>query len=115
MYKDDNHKPEMALALEDFEALSSFVSHAELVAALQQQPELRACVGEANAAALEGCCEAGKQQVRRAGPAAAGASARLLRPCAAGGWLQQLVASAALAHRALTPMTLLHFWCALPP
>jgi mannose-6-phosphate isomerase len=63
MYKDDNHKPEMALALEDFEALSSFVSHAELVAALREQPELRACVGEAAAAALEGCSEAGSKQV----------------------------------------------------
>jgi hypothetical protein len=64
MYKDDNHKPEMALALEDFEALSSFVSHEELVEALRAHPELRACVGEAQAAGLEGCDEGSRKQVR---------------------------------------------------
>ena len=35
MYKDDNHKPEMALALTDFEALCGFVSHEELVEVLE--------------------------------------------------------------------------------
>ena len=35
MYKDDNHKPEMALALTDFEALCGFVSHEELVQVLE--------------------------------------------------------------------------------
>lgn len=45
-YKDDNHKPEMALALDGFEALCGFVSHEELKQALQSQPELRLCVGE---------------------------------------------------------------------
>lgn len=51
-YKDDNHKPEMALALEDFEALCGFVSNAELKQQLQQQPELRLCVGEEAASAF---------------------------------------------------------------
>jgi mannose-6-phosphate isomerase class I len=51
-YKDDNHKPEMALALEDFEALCGFVSSAELKEQLQQQPELRLCVGEEAASAF---------------------------------------------------------------
>lgn len=46
-YKDDNHKPEMALALNDFRALCSFVSTEELKSELQQHPELRQCVGEA--------------------------------------------------------------------
>lgn len=46
VYKDGNHKPEMALALEDFEALCGFVSTEELKQVLQQQPELRLCVGE---------------------------------------------------------------------
>ena len=35
VYKDDNHKPEMALALTDFEALCGFVSHEELVQVLE--------------------------------------------------------------------------------
>jgi mannose-6-phosphate isomerase len=51
-YKDDNHKPEMALALEDFEALCGFVSGTELKEQLQQQPELRLCVGEEAATAF---------------------------------------------------------------
>jgi mannose-6-phosphate isomerase len=45
-YKDDNHKPEMALALEDFEALCGFVSSPELKQVLQQQPEVKLCVGD---------------------------------------------------------------------
>jgi len=51
-YKDDNHKPEMALALEDFEALCGFVSPAELKQVLQEQPEVKLCVGEEAAAAF---------------------------------------------------------------
>ena len=50
VYKDDNHKPEMALALEPFEALCGFVEAAQLRNALSAHPELRECVGEANAA-----------------------------------------------------------------
>lgn len=51
-YKDDNHKPEMALAITDFEALCGFVGQRELAEALQSTPELRACVGEDNATAV---------------------------------------------------------------
>ena len=46
VYKDDNHKPEMAIALTDFEALCGFVEHGELVHALTSVPELRSVVGE---------------------------------------------------------------------
>jgi len=46
VYKDDNHKPEMTLALTDFEALSCFVSHAELHTAIIKVPELAECIGE---------------------------------------------------------------------
>ena len=46
MYKDDNHKPEMAIALTDFEALCGFVEHSELVHALQTVPELQSVVGQ---------------------------------------------------------------------
>eukprot|EP00878_Enallax_costatus_P031966 GHUV01035044.1.p1 GENE.GHUV01035044.1~~GHUV01035044.1.p1 ORF type:complete len:188 (+),score=39.30 GHUV01035044.1:91-654(+) len=45
-YKDDNHKPEMALALDGFEALCGFVSADELKQALKANPELKLCVGE---------------------------------------------------------------------
>jgi hypothetical protein len=52
VYKDANHKPEMAIALTDFEALCGFVAHEELVAALAGAPELAACVGRERVAAL---------------------------------------------------------------
>ena len=48
MYKDDNHKPEMAIALSDFEALCGFVEHAELLHALETVPELQSVVGQAS-------------------------------------------------------------------
>ncbi|KAM7524215.1 hypothetical protein LguiA_014117 [Lonicera macranthoides] len=40
VYKDDNHKPEMVLALTDFEALCGFISFEELVGVLQNVPEI---------------------------------------------------------------------------
>lgn len=52
VYKDDNHKPEMAMALTDFEALCSFCPHDELLAALDSVPELAECCGVANVQAL---------------------------------------------------------------
>jgi mannose-6-phosphate isomerase len=59
-YKDANHKPEMALAVEDFEALCGFVSAPELSAALEATPELAALVGdEACAAVKEAAAAAG--------------------------------------------------------
>ena len=51
-YKDANHKPEMAIAITDFEALCDFVPPEELAAAVSTVPELRECVGEAPALAL---------------------------------------------------------------
>jgi mannose-6-phosphate isomerase len=52
VYRDANHKPEMALALTEFEALCSFAPHEELLAALQGVPELAACCGAERVAAL---------------------------------------------------------------
>ncbi|XP_057983272.1 mannose-6-phosphate isomerase 2-like [Malania oleifera] len=49
IYKDDNHKPEMALALTYFEALCGFVSLEELKAVLQNVPEIVDLVGTADA------------------------------------------------------------------
>ncbi|KAL4435203.1 hypothetical protein ABPG77_001885 [Micractinium sp. CCAP 211/92] len=52
VYKDANHKPEMALAITEFEALCSFCPHEELLAALDTVPELAECCGAAHVAAL---------------------------------------------------------------
>ena len=46
VYKDSNHKPEMAIAITDFEALCGFVPHPELTEALKSVPELRELIGE---------------------------------------------------------------------
>lgn len=51
-YKDANHKPEMAIAITDFEALCDFVPPEELVEAVASVPELRDCLGNAPAAAI---------------------------------------------------------------
>ena len=46
VYKDANHKPEMAIAITDFEALCGFVPHHELTEALKEVPELREVIGD---------------------------------------------------------------------
>ncbi|KAJ9147348.1 hypothetical protein P3X46_029522 [Hevea brasiliensis] len=45
VYKDDNHKPEMALAITEFEALCGFISLEELKGVLQNIPEIVELVG----------------------------------------------------------------------
>ncbi|KAI3462545.1 hypothetical protein Pfo_019208 [Paulownia fortunei] len=49
VYKDDNHKPEMALALTEFEALCGFVGLEEFKSVLQNVPEIIEVVGTASA------------------------------------------------------------------
>lgn len=49
VYKDANHKPEMVLALTEFEALCGFVSFEELEAVLESVPEIMEVVGGAYA------------------------------------------------------------------
>ncbi|OVA04969.1 Mannose-6-phosphate isomerase [Macleaya cordata] len=49
LYKDDNHKPEMALALTKFEALCGFVSLEELKGVLHNVPEIVELVGSVEA------------------------------------------------------------------
>lgn len=44
LYKDDNHKPEMAVALSDFEGLCGFRPFEEIVFNLHRYPELRGLV-----------------------------------------------------------------------
>jgi mannose-6-phosphate isomerase len=52
LYKDDNHKPELACALTPFEAMCGFRSPTEIAAHVAAVPELRAMVGDARAGAL---------------------------------------------------------------
>ncbi|KAI9161735.1 hypothetical protein LWI28_020251 [Acer negundo] len=49
VYKDDNHKPEMALAITEFEALCGFISLQELKIVLQKVPEIVELVGTVDA------------------------------------------------------------------
>ena len=56
VYKDNNHKPEMALAITDFEALCGFVPIHELSEALLTIPELTAVVGQQQADAIHQSC-----------------------------------------------------------
>ncbi|XP_009798758.1 mannose-6-phosphate isomerase 2-like [Nicotiana sylvestris] len=49
VYKDDNHKPEMALALTQFEALCGFVSLEELKVTVKTTPEIVEVIGNAKA------------------------------------------------------------------
>ncbi|KAM7268286.1 hypothetical protein ACFE04_010452 [Oxalis oulophora] len=48
-YKDANHKPEMALAITEFEALCGFIPPAELINVLHDVPEIVELVGTADA------------------------------------------------------------------
>nr|XP_011464099.1 PREDICTED: mannose-6-phosphate isomerase 1-like [Fragaria vesca subsp. vesca] len=49
VYRDDNHKPEVALALTEFEALCGFISLKELKEMLRTIPEIAELVGVADA------------------------------------------------------------------
>lgn len=60
-YSDDNHKPEMAIALTPFEGLCGFRTMADLAGHLKAIPELKACVGAA-ADALVAAVEAGESE-----------------------------------------------------
>lgn len=53
IYKDANHKPEMVIALTDFEALCGFRPESEIVTHLSEYPEFRAVAGASIAAAFE--------------------------------------------------------------
>lgn len=55
VYKDPNHKPEMAIALTDFEGLCGFRPLSQIQANLQSVPQLAEAVGKANVEALVKC------------------------------------------------------------
>ncbi|RVW32389.1 Mannose-6-phosphate isomerase 2 [Vitis vinifera] len=65
VYKDDNHKPEMALAITEFQALCGFVSLEELKIVLKDVPEIVEVVGSADAnQVLDVSEEDGKEKVK---------------------------------------------------
>lgn len=65
VYKDDNHKPEMALAITEFQALCGFVSLGELKIVLKDVPEIVEVVGSADAnQVLDVSEEDGKEKVK---------------------------------------------------
>lgn len=66
LYPDPNHKPEMALALSDFEALCSFLELSQLQAHLRLVPELASCVGQEATAALLAATERDPKALRAA-------------------------------------------------
>ncbi|CAM9968143.1 unnamed protein product [Ectocarpus sp. 4 AP-2014] len=62
VYKDDNHKPEMAVTLSDFEGLCGFRPFYEIVWNLHAYPELRSMVSYG---ALKAVCKAGDDVERQ--------------------------------------------------
>lgn len=74
MYKDDNHKPEMAVAITPFEALCSFQPAFSVVANCRATPELVALVGADAVAALD---DAANLRALTANPACASSSSCL--------------------------------------
>jgi mannose-6-phosphate isomerase len=55
VYKDPNHKPEMALALTDFEGMCGFRALENISAQIHSTPALRAALGISGAALQEAC------------------------------------------------------------
>lgn len=66
VYKDPNHKPEIALAVQDFEALCGFCKMSEISAQLASKPELRLCVGAAQCRDVHVSMVADKRKQRAA-------------------------------------------------
>merc|ERR1719191_2603139 len=58
MYKDDNHKPEMAVAITPFEALCSFQPAYSILENMRATPELVALIGENTVGALDDAANA---------------------------------------------------------
>lgn len=62
-YPDDNHKPEMAIAITPFEGLCGFRPLAEIVHFLETVPSFKKLVGDENAAALAAAAQDGAEGV----------------------------------------------------
>ena len=69
LYKDDNHKPEMAVAITPFEALCSFQPAYSILCNCRATPELVAVIGEktVRAAVCNGCAVDGDGRWRSNG------------------------------------------------
>eukprot|EP00250_Pteridium_aquilinum_P015501 c22619_g1_i1 orf=282-1775(+) len=63
IYKDANHKPEMAFAITSFEALCGFVSHKELQGIIETVPELQHVLGKSLSHALMNISESSENVV----------------------------------------------------
>ena len=98
IYKDDNHKPEMALAVAPMEALCSFQKVYSILENLRSCPELVELVGADAVAALSAAAE---KVAPLSVPASRGARCRILRrsrcaaPAAAGASLDERLAEGA--------------------
>merc|ERR1712167_172891 len=64
VYKDDNHKPEMAIALTAFEAMCGFRSVEEIANNLKEYPELAACINEELSVCIEATTSADEVAVK---------------------------------------------------
>jgi mannose-6-phosphate isomerase len=60
VYKDDNHKPEMALAITPMEALCQFRPLVEIASHLETEPELKVMCGAAESLGLAAAAAAGQ-------------------------------------------------------
>ena len=65
LYKDDNHKPEMAVAISKFEALCSFQKAYSVLENSRSCPELVAVVGEGSIKALAAAAESPADDIAR--------------------------------------------------
>lgn len=64
IYKDANHKPEMAFAITSFEALCGFVSHQELQSIIETVPELQHVLGKTLSNALMNLSKSSEKVVK---------------------------------------------------
>jgi mannose-6-phosphate isomerase class I len=63
VYKDGNHKPEMAIAISDnFSALCGFAAQGELLTSMKTVPELEEIIGNERVAALTAATTESEQQ-----------------------------------------------------
>lgn len=92
VYKDGNHKPEMALAATPFEVLVGFRSPADLAAAFADYPELAAAAGSTAAAVAAAANAPAGSETASAALRAAFAAVATLAPEAAGAAVEALVA-----------------------
>ena len=66
-YRDDNHKPEMATAITEFEAMCGFRPHKEILGYLDLVPQLTQVVGQDAAAQYRRAVQSGSEEERKQG------------------------------------------------